>query len=103
MRLVFKAKAYVRRMRNIKQANRDHGKPEAWVEVGPPSEMLTPSQKLQKAVAESEAKLCECDRPDELENPHRHDFDVACVYWQAGRPSYSARQEVLRKHYKGGW
>lgn len=31
--------------------------------------------------------LCECDRPDRADDPHRHAFDVACVYWLAGRPS----------------
>jgi hypothetical protein len=42
--------------------------------------------------AEFDADMCECDRPDEADNPHRHTFDVACVYWIAGRPSLARRR-----------
>ena len=44
----------------------------------------TASERAQRVVAEAEAKLCECDRPDEADNPHRHEKDMACVYWLAG-------------------
>lgn len=36
----------------------------------------------------NEDDLCECDRPDESDNPHRHERDMACVYWIAGRPKF---------------
>lgn len=36
--------------------------------------------------------LCECDRPDLADDPHRHERDVACIYWIAGRPSQVLRQ-----------
>lgn len=34
-----------------------------------------------------EETLCECDRPDLGDDPHRHIFSAACIYWIAGRPS----------------
>lgn len=37
--------------------------------------------KVSDAVARSEANLCECDRPDELDNPHRHTRDEVCEKW----------------------
>jgi hypothetical protein len=30
-------------------------------------------------------KLCECDRPDEKDNPHRHELSVACIYWERAK------------------
>lgn len=51
------------------------------------------------AVARAEARMCECDRPDEADNPHRHNKDMACVYWLAGdkpdkRRIYAALREL---------
>ncbi len=48
-------------------------------------------------VARSENDLCECDRPDQRDEPHRHKIDVACVYWMAGRPSVSDRVDAMRQ------
>lgn len=48
-------------------------------------------------ISRSENGLCECDRPDQMENPRRHTLDVACVYWSASRPSQAARLNAT--HY----
>ena len=53
------------------------------------------------AIEESERELCECDRPDELDNPHRHKFDVACVYWRASPSSVEDRKRVLTEQFRG--
>lgn len=44
-------------------------------------------ENIRDVVARSEEKLCECDRPDLSDDPHRHEKDMACIYWLAGRPS----------------
>ena len=47
-----------------------------------------------------ESHLCECGRPDELDNPHRHNFDWACVYWIAGEPSIEGINRVIEGRQK---
>lgn len=46
---------------------------------------------------DKEQDLCECDRPDERDNPHRHDKTMACIYWMAGRPSQADRIDACRQ------
>lgn len=48
-------------------------------------------------ISRSEMNLCECDRPDQRDNPHRHILDIACVYWMAGRPSVEDRIDACRQ------
>ena len=48
-------------------------------------------------ISRSENSLCECDRPDQRDEPHRHTLDVACVYWMAGRPSVEDRVDAMRQ------
>lgn len=43
--------------------------------------------------------LCECNRPDEADNPHRHTFDVACLYWLAGRPTPDDLKTAADQHF----
>lgn len=31
--------------------------------------------------------LCECDRPDERDNPHRHERTIECARWSEGKAS----------------
>lgn len=39
------------------------------------------SERARRVVEESEARLCECNRPDEHDNPHRHERDDWCALW----------------------
>lgn len=56
----------------------------------------TASERAKRIVAEAEAKLCECDRPDESDNPHRHDKSEVCVFWAWIKPEI----EKLRTDYE---
>jgi len=47
------------------------------------------------AIRRSEEKMCGCDRPDKADDPHRHEFDVACLYFQAGSPTEDRIRQVL--------
>jgi hypothetical protein len=51
------------------------------------------------AVDASEERLCGCDRPDQADDPHRHNRDGLCNRWaevQANAPGYmSARRTFL--------
>lgn len=51
--------------------------------------------KESKPKVDPDADLCECDRPDESDNPHRHKLDEACVYWIAGRPGSDAIKAAI--------
>lgn len=62
-----------------------------------PIEVTDASSRARDAVSRSENKLCECDRPDQRDEPHRHTLDVACVYWMAGRPSVEDRVDAMRQ------
>jgi len=56
---------------------------------------MTNLGKGRDAMTASDTDPCECDRPDEADNPHRHTFDVACVYWIAGRPDLASRRAAF--------
>lgn len=60
-------------------------------------EVTDAKSRVRDAIARSENDLCECDRPDTLDDPHRHTLTVACIYWMAGRPSQADRLDACRQ------
>lgn len=52
--------------------------------------MSDTEEKLLSAVERAELLACDCDRMDKLDDPHRHERDMACVYWAVGKPDEKA-------------